>query len=116
VTESGDSLKAIVDSIGNVSKCIDLIAKGSEEQTSGVDAINTVIGGIDQSTQKNAVVAQENWEATNAMFNQATTLLNLISFFKISNTMGAFVEIPLNLDDYSEKNPRNEKEIFHTAH
>ncbi|MBX9976910.1 MAG: HAMP domain-containing protein [Alphaproteobacteria bacterium] len=116
VTESGNSLKAIVDSIGNVSKCIDLIAKGSEEQTSGVDAINTVIGGIDASTQKNSVVAQENWEATNTMFNQATTLLNLISFFKISNRAGGSAIPHINLDDYSEQDAYDAKGVVHTAH
>jgi methyl-accepting chemotaxis protein len=84
VNQAGDTLKNIVNSVKQVSGIVSEIARASQEQATGIDEINTAITQMDEVTQQNAALVEENTAAATSMVNQARELEKLMSFFTIS--------------------------------
>ena len=81
VSASGDSLAAIVTSIGKVEEAIGSIASASSEQASGVHEISAAVSHLDEITQSNATLADEGAANAGVLSEDASKLKKLIGFF-----------------------------------
>jgi methyl-accepting chemotaxis protein len=84
--ESGRLLSAIAPEIGKTAKLVQEIAAASIEQNSGADQVNNAIQQLNQVTQQNAAASEEMATSSEELAGQAEQLLELISFFKLSNS------------------------------
>lgn len=86
VKKSGATLVEIVDSVKKVADLINGIARASREQATGINEMNAAIGQMDEMTQQNAALVEENSAATQSLADQARELESLVSFFKTSKS------------------------------
>jgi methyl-accepting chemotaxis protein len=82
VNEAGESLEQIVTNNGEVNRYINEIAAAAKEQSMGIEEINSAIAQMDEITQQNAALVEENSAAAQSLVDQASQLEELISFFK----------------------------------
>lgn len=83
VNQAGETLKEIVSSVKRVTDIVSDIANASVEQAAGIDEINGAITQMDEATQQNAALVEENTAAAQSMVEQATALDRLVQFFKV---------------------------------
>ena len=83
VNQAGEALTEIVGSIGKVAGIVQEIANASEEQASGVQEINGSIANMDEMTQQNSALVEENSASTRVLAEQAGKLSELMAFFKL---------------------------------
>ncbi|MEZ5692099.1 MAG: methyl-accepting chemotaxis protein [Rickettsiales bacterium] len=102
VNQAGDTLKGIVESVRQVSGIVSEIASASKEQATGIDEINTAITQMDEVTQQNAALVEENTAAAQSMVDQAHQLEKLMSFFRLDDSVGNEKEAM----DFSDKKPK----------
>lgn len=86
VNQAGETLKGIVGSVQQVSGIVSEIASASQEQATGIDEINTAITQMDEVTQQNAALVEENTAAAQSMVEQSKELEKLMSFFTLSDS------------------------------
>ena len=93
VNQAGETLKGIVGSVKQVAGIVSEIASASVQQATGIDEINSAVTQMDEATQQNAALVEENTAAAQSMLEQARNLDALISFFKVdeSDTTPAIV-------------------------
>ncbi len=84
VNESGETLKEIVSAVKRVGDIIAEISAASNEQASGIDQVNKAITQMDETTQQNAALVEEAASASEAMGDQARSLTDLMSFFRVA--------------------------------
>ena len=85
VNQAGETLKNIVASVKQVSGIVSEIASASQEQATGIDEINTAITQMDEVTQQNAALVEENTAAATSLVEQGRELEKLMSFFTLSD-------------------------------
>ena len=83
VEAAGQTMGDIVASVKKVSDLIGEIAIASQEQSSGIEQVNTAVTAMDQVVQQNASLVEEAAAATESMKAQAATLLQTIARFRI---------------------------------
>ena len=83
VNQAGDTLKGIVGSVRQVAGIISEIASASVQQSAGLDEINAAVAQMDEVTQQNAALVEQNTAAAQSMLEQAKALDALIGFFQI---------------------------------
>ena len=83
VNRAGESLRGIVTSAQQVAGIISDIAAASVQQSTGIDEINTAVNQMDEVTQQNAALVEENTAAAQSMLEQSRNLEQLVSFFKV---------------------------------
>jgi len=83
VNQAGETLKGIVGSVKQVANIVSEIASASAEQSTGIDEINSAVTQMDEATQQNAALVEENTAAAQSMIEQAKILEKLIQFFKV---------------------------------
>ncbi len=81
VNESGKTLADIEQAVIEVSAMIADIAAGTQEQTSGIEQVNTAVAQMDEMTQQNAALVEEATASSEAVAEQATGLERLMEFF-----------------------------------
>ena len=89
VANSGTVLKEIVESIQKVSQVIAEIANASHEQSSGVDEINKALVIMDEVTQRNSALVEENAATAKTLEHQAKSMDEQVAFFQIDMAAGA---------------------------
>ncbi len=82
---AGILLHQIVSAITTTSGLVQEIAVASKEQASGAHQITTAIAHLSQLTQTNASSSEEVVSSAERLRIQATTLQDLISFFRVSD-------------------------------
>jgi methyl-accepting chemotaxis protein len=83
VSESGQVLSGIVDSVKRVTDIVAEIAAASQEQSSGIDQVNRAVMQMDEVTQQNAALVEEAAAAARAMQEQADQLERQIRYFRL---------------------------------
>jgi methyl-accepting chemotaxis protein-2 (aspartate sensor receptor) len=83
VGEAGKTMEEIVGSIRRVSDIVGEITAASHEQTQGIEQINQAITQMDQVTQQNAALVEEAAAAAQSMQEQAGSLVQAVSVFKL---------------------------------
>ncbi len=81
VDKSGQTLDEIVGSVKKVSELIAEITAACQEQSSGIEEVNKAVMQMDQMTQQNAALVEEAASSSEALDNQAKTLIDVIRFF-----------------------------------
>ncbi|WP_288430975.1 methyl-accepting chemotaxis protein [uncultured Agrobacterium sp.] len=85
VGNAGKALDTIVTEVQEINKHIDAIVLASREQSTGLQEINTAINTIDQGTQQNAAMVEEQTAASHGLASEAAALNALISQFKLAH-------------------------------
>jgi methyl-accepting chemotaxis protein len=81
VDESGEALGEIVLRVKKVTDVMADIANSSREQASGIEQVNRAVTAMDAMTQQNAALVEE---AAAALNGQATSLMKLITHYRLS--------------------------------
>ncbi|MCE2992776.1 MAG: methyl-accepting chemotaxis protein [Candidatus Jidaibacter sp.] len=88
VKETGDILSKILSSTREVADIINNIAEASKEQQRGIEEINSAISQMDETTQQNAALVEENSAATQSLVGQAVSLNKLMDYFSVNDNHG----------------------------
>ncbi|XLZ71693.1 methyl-accepting chemotaxis protein [Massilia sp. SR12] len=83
VGEAGATMGEVVTSVQRVTDIISEISLATQEQSSGIDQINTAISQMDHVTQQNAALVEEAAAASAALEEQAAQLIEVVSVFKL---------------------------------
>ncbi|MBS0248589.1 MAG: cache domain-containing protein [Proteobacteria bacterium] len=83
VNLAGKSLKDIVKSVTEVSSIVAEIAHASAEQATGIDEVNRALAQMDQATQENSALVEENAATSKMLEHQAQNLDEQVSVFSL---------------------------------
>jgi methyl-accepting chemotaxis protein len=83
VNDAGIALHEVVESIKGVSKVIADIASASSEQSTGIEQINIALNQMDEVTQQNSALVEENAATAKTLEQQAGAMDERIAIFKI---------------------------------
>ena len=83
VRETGEALNEIVGRIGVINRQVEAIAVSSREQSVGLGEVNAAVNHMDQATQQNAAMVEENTAASAMLRDQAAHLHELLSQFRL---------------------------------
>jgi methyl-accepting chemotaxis protein len=83
VGEAGATMQDVVASVQRVSDIMTEISAASREQSIGIEQVNGAIAEMDQVTQQNAALVEEAAAATESMQEQAHSLAQAVSVFKL---------------------------------
>ncbi|MBS1187497.1 MAG: methyl-accepting chemotaxis protein [Burkholderiaceae bacterium] len=83
VEQAGGTMQEVVDSVKRVNDIICEITAASREQSDGIEQINLAVIQMDQVTQQNAALVEEAAAAAEALQDQASSLTNAVSAFKL---------------------------------
>jgi methyl-accepting chemotaxis protein len=102
VDAAGHTMVGVVLSVQKVNKLIAAIATASQDQSSKIKQVSSAVKQMDTVVQQNASLVEEAAAATESMKDQAGTLLELVSRFRLddadhsfSSTTPAVLETPL---------------------
>jgi methyl-accepting chemotaxis protein len=84
VDDAGETMKEIVESVRRVTDIMGEITAASHEQTAGIEQINGAIVQMDEVTQQNASLVEEAAAASASLQEQAATLSQLVSAFRLN--------------------------------
>jgi methyl-accepting chemotaxis protein len=84
--EVGKVLGEIVESIGKTTDLVSEIAAASQEQSQGIDQVNTAMAQMDKVTQQNAANAEESASASEELNSQAESLQSMLDRFSLTNS------------------------------
>ena len=84
VHQAGATMNEIVESIRDVTEIMGDIAHASDEQTAGIEQVNTAIIEMDNATQQNAALVEKASAAAQALQDQAGHLEQVVDVFKLA--------------------------------
>jgi len=83
VSQAGETMQEIVDSVRRVTDIMAEISAASVEQTAGIEQINQAVAQMDEGTQQNAALVEQAAAASSAMQEQAAALAQAVAVFRI---------------------------------
>lgn len=83
VDNAGKALEAIVTQVQEINRHINAIVIATREQSTGLSEINTAINTIDQGTQQNAAMVEEQTAASHGLASEAASLNELLAQFRL---------------------------------
>jgi methyl-accepting chemotaxis protein len=83
VNQAGTSLTEILASIKQVAEIVAEIASASQEQSTGIDQINKALTQMDEVTQQNSALVEENAASAKTLEHQSTVMNEKVAFFKL---------------------------------
>jgi len=83
VNDAGGALSEIVGSIKKVAEIVSEIAAASKEQSVGVEEINTAVAQMDEMTQQNSALVEENAASSRMLQDQAESMHQRMAFFSL---------------------------------
>jgi len=83
VNRAGQSLTEIVESIKKVASVVSEIANASSEQATGIDEINRALSQMDEVTQQNSALVEENAATAKTLEHQAKVMDEQVAFFQL---------------------------------
>jgi len=93
VDEAGKTMEEIVSSVKRVTDIMSEITAASQEQSGGIEQVNTAITQMDQVTQQNAALVEEAAAAAEAMQEQAQALAQAVAVFKLAHKPQAGAQV-----------------------
>ena len=85
VRQTGEALAGIGTRVEAINIEVEAIALSAREQSVGLGEINTAVNLLDQNTQHNAAMVEENNAASALLMNEAQRLRDLVSMFKLAH-------------------------------
>ncbi|TWF56905.1 methyl-accepting chemotaxis protein [Neorhizobium alkalisoli] len=92
VGETGRALETIVAEVQEINRHVVAIVESAQEQSSGLQQINTAVNTMDQDTQKNAAMVEESTAASHGLARDAAALNELLSQFKLSGQSQGYAQ------------------------
>ncbi len=86
VGEATTTMDEIVKSIKDVSQIMSDLALLTQEQSQGINQINTAVVNLDSVTQQNAALVEENAGASERLVQQSVQLRQAMNVFKLART------------------------------
>ena len=83
VDQAGTTMDEVVSAIRRVTDIMAGIAAASQEQTDGIEQVNSAIGQMDAVTQQNAALVEEAAAAAASLQDQAGKLTQAVGLFKL---------------------------------
>ncbi|MCA1322789.1 methyl-accepting chemotaxis protein [Herbaspirillum sp. alder98] len=83
VEQAGVTMDEVVASVRRVTDIVGEISSASQEQSDGIEQVNQAITLMDEATQQNAALVEQAAAAARAMQDQAATLSQTVSVFRI---------------------------------
>ena len=84
IGETGEALERIVGRIAEIAGLVATIAKGADEQSSGLQQVNIAVSEMDSVTQQNAAMVEESTAAARGLADQAAALAQHVDRFQLS--------------------------------
>ncbi|MFA9274762.1 MAG: methyl-accepting chemotaxis protein [Candidatus Aquirickettsiella gammari] len=94
VGQAGATIDEVVSSVRHVTDIIAEISAASQEQSTGIEAVNLAIIEMDGMTQQNAALVEEAAAAAQSLQDQAGELAKVVSIFKLNSGESAFANRP----------------------
>jgi methyl-accepting chemotaxis protein len=91
VGETGKALETIVTEVHEINRHVSAIVEAAQEQSSGLQQINTAVNQMDQDTQKNAAMVEESTAASHGLAREVASLNELLSQFSLADAQPAAV-------------------------
>jgi methyl-accepting chemotaxis protein len=88
VNKAGGALAEIVDSINQVATIVAEIANASNEQATGIEQVNKALTQMDEVTQQNSALVEENAATAKTLDEQARAMGQQVAFFHIAEDAG----------------------------
>ncbi len=82
VGQTGRSLELIVKQVGDINSNVAALAEASREQAIGLKEVNVAVNSMNQATQQNAAMAEENTAASTDLAAQASSHRQALAQFK----------------------------------
>jgi methyl-accepting chemotaxis protein len=86
VDSAGKTMAEIVTSVKRVTDIMGEISAASAEQSSGIEQVNATVTQMDEVTQQNAALVEEATASARALEDQAGTLADSVSRFRLSSS------------------------------
>ncbi|WP_144110232.1 methyl-accepting chemotaxis protein [Paraburkholderia sp. BCC1886] len=83
VSGAGQIIVDIVESVQRVTTIVGEISSASQEQSTGIEQVNTAVTQMDEVTQQNAALVEQASAAAQALAEQAHSLREAVSVFKL---------------------------------
>ncbi|MYN01798.1 HAMP domain-containing protein [Pseudoduganella sp. DS3] len=93
VDQAGSTMQEVVTSVRQVSDIIAEISSASGEQSAGIEQINEAVVQMDNATQQNAALVEQAAAAAGALQDQAASLSQAVSVFRLANAPHAAVAV-----------------------
>jgi methyl-accepting chemotaxis protein len=84
VDSAGKTMEEIVASVKRVTDIMAEISAASQEQSGGIEQVNTAVTQMDQITQQNAALVEEAAASAKSMEEQTNELSEMVAVFKVS--------------------------------
>jgi methyl-accepting chemotaxis protein len=84
VRSTGDALVEIAGLVERVNAHVEMIATAAQEQSAGLQEINTSVNHMDQMTQQNAAMVEETTAASQVLAEQSLHLQELLAAFRLN--------------------------------
>lgn len=81
VSSAGETMNEIVTSVKRVTDIMAEISAASQEQSGGIEQVNTAVSQMDKITQQNAALVEEAAAAAKSMEEQTTALADMVANF-----------------------------------
>lgn len=94
VNKAGAALAEIVDSIKKVAGTVSDIAAASAEQSSGIEQVNKALAQMDEVTQQNSALVEENAATAKMLEELAISMNERVSFFRLTGAHKAPAAAP----------------------
>ena len=91
VADAGQTMTEIVGSVQNVSQIIGEISTASNEQSEGIELINSSVNQLEQMTQQNAALVEQSTAAAESLREQARRLSDVLQGFRLLAASPALV-------------------------
>ncbi len=97
VSRTGESLNEILKSINEVGEIVADIANASSEQAAGIDQINKALSQMDDLTQQNSALVEENAATAKTLEHQSQALDGRVAAFRLyeGDAQGASMSAPI---------------------
>jgi methyl-accepting chemotaxis protein len=84
VNKAGSALTEIVESIKKVAEIVSGIATASVEQSTGIEQVNKALNQMDEVTQQNSALVEQNAATAKTLEHQARAMDQRVSFFRVA--------------------------------
>ncbi|MDT0618274.1 methyl-accepting chemotaxis protein [Salinisphaera sp. P385] len=111
VSQAGQTMAEIVDSVKRVTDIMAEISAASREQSSGIEQVNQTVTQMDEVTQQNAALVEEASASARSLEEQAAGLVESIRVFRLDDQGGASgaIRVAPALAADSRRSPGNGK-------
>ncbi|KRC14207.1 chemotaxis protein [Ensifer sp. Root74] len=90
VGDTGKALETIVAEVQEINRHVSAIVTATREQSTGLQEINTAVNTMDQGTQQNAAMVEEQTAASHGLASEAASLNALLAQFNLGEGQGSY--------------------------